>query len=137
MDVDSGFLIYFLHMKKQKMIYWVSTIILGFIIIPGIFFMNTEFALAGPRHLGIPNWLRLEVGIANFIAGLVLVIPYVKGWIKEQAYIGLGFTYLSALIGHMTIDGFGTSAAQAIVFFLLLLTSYIYYHKMRKNMGLS
>jgi hypothetical protein len=122
-------------MKKEKIIYWVTTAILSLIIVPGIFFMNTEFALAGPRHLGIPNWLRLEVGIANFLAGLVLVIPYFKGWIKEQAYVGLGFTYLSALIGHFVIDGVGAAVLQAIVFFAVLLTSYIYYHKLQKNTG--
>lgn len=122
-------------MKKEKIIYWVTTAILGLIIVPGIFFMNSEFALAGPRHLGIPNWLRLEVGIANFLAGLVLIIPYFKGWIKEQAYAGLGFTYLSALIGHFVIDGFGVAVVQAIVFFLVLLTSYTYYHKIQRNTG--
>ena len=120
-------------MKKEKIIYWVTTGILGLIILPGIFFMNAEFALAGPQHLGIPNWLRLEVGIANFLAGIVLVIPYFKGWVKEQAYVGLAFTYLTAFIGHMAIDGFGVSAVQAVIFFLALLTSYIYYHKLRKN----
>ncbi|MCX6703582.1 MAG: DoxX family protein [Candidatus Zambryskibacteria bacterium] len=120
-------------MKKEKIIYWISTGILGLFILPGIFFINSSFALEGMQHLGIPSWLGLEVGIASFVAGLVLVIPFFKGWVKEQAYTGLGIVYLSAFFGHLSVDGLVPTTLQALVMFGILLLSYVYYHKVKNS----
>ena len=56
------------HAKKlDKIIYRVFTGAIALFILPGIFFMNTPMAKEGPRHLGIPDRLAMEVGIASFI----------------------------------------------------------------------
>lgn len=117
--------------KGLKITYWIFTSLLGLIILPGIFFMNKPFALAGPKHLLIPEWLRLEVGIGQFIGGLLIVLPFIGPRLKEWGYVGLGVVYISAFIGHFAIDGFGMPCVQAIIFFALLLGSYIPYHKLR------
>ncbi len=120
-------------MKKEKIIYWISTGAIGLFVLPGIFYINSAMAMEGTQHLGIPEWLRLEVGIASFIAGLIIVIPFFKGWVKEQAYSGLGIVYISALIAHLSVDGFVAMSFAPIVVFAVLLTSYIYYHKIQDS----
>ncbi len=70
----------------------------------------------------------MEVGIGSFIGGLILIIPMWR-FLKEWAYVALGIVYLSALIAHLSIDGFGSDAITAIVVFAVLVVSYITYHK--------
>ncbi len=52
--------------------------------------MNSPMALEGSEHLGIPTWLHLEVGVAHFLAALILIIPLFGKRIKEWTYVGLG-----------------------------------------------
>lgn len=118
-------------MKKDKIIYWISTGLLAIFILPGIFFINSEMAIEGVQHLGLPEWLRYEVSIASFLAGLVLVLPVWKR-MKEWAYTGLGFVYISALIAHLSVDGIVPMSFFPLVTFALLLVSYVYYHKLQK-----
>lgn len=87
-------------------------------------------AIEGTRHLGLPEWFRWELSIANFIAGLVLVLPWIGMRVKEWAYTGLGITYISALIAHLAVDGFVPMSFAPVVTFAILLVSYIYYHKL-------
>ena len=115
--------------KKTKIIYWVTTGLLALFILPGIFFMNSEMALEGTRNLGLPKWLHVEVGIGQFIGGLILIIPIISARIKEWAYVGIGIVYLSALIAHLSVDGFIVMSFMPLVFFALLIISYIYFRK--------
>lgn len=121
-------------MKAVKITYWITTIALALFILPGIFFMNTPMALEGTQHLLIPEWLRLEVGIAAFIGGLILLLP-IRWWrIREWGYVGLGIVYLTAFVGHMAIDGYMNPMSYSpLVAFAVLLTSYICYHKILAN----
>ena len=41
-------------LKRDKIIYWVSTGILALFILPGIFFLNSSMAIEGTKHLGMP-----------------------------------------------------------------------------------
>lgn len=124
--------------KRTKIIYWATTGLLALFILPGIFFMNSPMALEGTRNLGIPQWLHVEVGIAQFIGGLILIIPIISARIKEWAYVGVGIVYLSALIAHLSVDGFIAMSFMPLVFFALLIISYacfrkIYYAKRSYN----
>ena len=115
--------------KGVKITYWITTILLALFILPGIFFINSKLAIEGSQHLLIPEWLRYEVSIAQFIGGLLLIIPLPKRF-KEWGYVGMGIVYLSAFIGHLAIDGLGAFAFQALLMFAILLVSYLCYHKM-------
>jgi hypothetical protein len=119
-------------MKKEKIIYWITTGLLGLFILPGIFFINSEMAIEGVRHLGLPEWFRWEVSIGNFIGGLILVLPFFSKRIKEWNYVALGIVYISALIAHLSVDGFVLGSFSPLITFALLLVSYIYYHKLNK-----
>lgn len=115
--------------KAVKITYWITTILLALFILPGAFFMNSELAKQGAAHLLIPEWLRWEVGIGQVIGGLLLLIPMPKRW-KEWGYVGLGIVYISAFIGHLSVDGMQAMTFQALLMFVILLISYICYHKL-------
>lgn len=91
--------------------------------------MNSPMAIEGTQHLGLPEWFRLEASIGSFIGGLILVFPVWKR-LKEWAYVALGITYLSALIAHLSVDGVVLTSFAPVVAFVVLLISYIYYHKL-------
>ena len=117
--------------KTAKILFWISTGLLALFIIPGIFFMNTEMAIQGTLHLGIPEWLRWEVGIGHVIGAVILIIPVFGKRIKEWAYVALGIEYISAFIGHAYVDGFTGDTFFPLVIFAVLVLSYISYHKMK------
>lgn len=117
-------------MKATKVIYWITTIALILFIVPGIFFMNSEMAIEGVRHLGLPERLRWEASIGSFIGGLILLLPIRRWRIRERGYVGLGLVYISALIGHLRVDGYMNPMSYSpVVAFAVLLVSYICYHR--------
>lgn len=120
--------------KPSKLIsnlYFVSTGLLALFILPGIFFINSPMAQEGTKHLGLPNWFRLELGVASFIGGFILIIPIIGKRIKEWAYVGLGIVYISAFIAHLSVDGIVPMSFTPLVTFAFLLTSYLTYHKLK------
>lgn len=116
-------------MKRTNIIYWVVTALLALqTLAAGImYFTNPEVAL-GFGHLGFPDYLRQELGIAKVFAALVIILPMVPLRLKEWAYAGLTITFLSAFIAHATVDGASTGIAP-LVSLVLLAISYIYLHK--------
>lgn len=119
-------------MKKDKIIYWVSTIALALFILPGILYINSAMAIEGVRHLGLPEWFRYELSIGTFIGGLLLLLPVGKR-LKEWTYVALGIVYISALIAHLAVDGFVLMSFTPVITFVILLISYIYYHRIYRN----
>ena len=117
--------------KTIKIVYWITTGLLALFILPGIFFLNSQMALEGTRHLGIPYWFHMELGIAKFIGGLILILPMIPMRIKEWAYVAFGIDFLSATIGHVAVDGFILSSFEPLIVFVLLVVSYVCYHKMK------
>ena len=115
--------------KIVKIIYWVSTGLLALFILPGIFFINSPMAIEGTRHLGLPEWFRLEVSIGSFIGGLILIVPMPCKSLKEWAYVAFGIVYLSALIAHLAIDGAHIASFTPLLAFGVLLTSYLCWKK--------
>jgi hypothetical protein len=116
--------------KTEKIIYWVTTGILALFILPGIFFLNSPMAVEGTKHLGMPYWFHLELGIAKFIGGLILILPMIPKRIKEWAYVAFGIDSLSAMIGMLSVDGVNPMAFAPLVFFVILVVSYIYFRKL-------
>src|ERR1700742_4990599 len=96
--------------KATKIIYWVSTVLIALPALPGVFmlFFNMAMAKAGADHLHLSLWLGYETSIGSTIGGLVLLIPGLKR-LREWVYVAFGIMYLSALVGHITVDGFGAA----------------------------
>lgn len=116
---------------STKIIYWISTGLLALFVLPGIFFLNSPMALEGTRHLGMPHWFHEELGIAKFIGGLILILPMIPARLKEWAYVAFGIDVISAIIGALSVDGLVPAAFEPLIFFVILLVSYIYFHKLK------
>ena len=118
--------------KKNTIIYWISTGIIALFELSGAFFINSEMAKEGTRHLGLPEWFRWEVSIGHIIGGILLIVPIHKR-IKEWVYVAFGIDFISATIAYLSVDGFGMNALSPVIMFGLLVVSYIYYHKIQKQ----
>lgn len=119
--------------KTIKILYWVTTGLLALFILPGIFFLNSKFAIEGTRHLGIPYWFHIELGIGKFIGGLILILPMIPMRIKEWAYVAFGIDFISATIGHVAVDGFVPFSFEPLIVLVLLVISYTCYHKIESQ----
>jgi hypothetical protein len=116
--------------KQTKITYWISTGLIALFVIPGIFFLNSPKAIEGTRHLGLPYWFHLELGIAKFFGGIILILPMIRGRLKEWVYAAFGIDSISAIIGLVAVDGFTYNSFGPLIFLAILLVSYITYHKL-------
>jgi hypothetical protein len=121
-------------MKTTKILYWVTTSIICLFASTAIF-MNSEMAKEGTQHVGIPRWLGLEISIGQLIGLVLLIVPAVPARFKEWAYVGFGIMYLSAINAHIAVGDPISSSIMAVVFFGLLLTSYMSFHKLQEAKG--
>lgn len=117
--------------KSTKIIYWLSTGLLALFILPGIFFAGSEMALKGTAHLGFPLYFHWELSIAKFIGGLILILPFFPKLIKEWVYVAFGIDFISAGIANVAVDGWGSLWYTALICFVVLVISYITYHKIQ------
>jgi hypothetical protein len=115
--------------KKNKIIYWITTGLIALFIIPGIFFLNSQMALEGTKHLGMPMWFHWELGIAKFIGGIILILPFFPTRLKEWVYVAFGIDFISAFIGIVAVDGLHGEAFFPILMFVILIISYLFWHK--------
>ncbi len=70
------------------------------------------------RHLGFPDYFRVELSWAKFLGVAVLLAP-VPGRLKEWAYAGFAITLVSALIAHLVVgdgpDAWGWSVGTGVL----------------------
>ncbi len=67
----------------------------------------------------------------------MLILPFIKGPVKEWVYAGFGITLISACVSHWAIDGFTGQTLFPLIIFAILVTSYLQYHKLIKLYKLS
>ena len=117
-------------MKKQKIIFWVTTGLLFIMegLIPA-FTSQTEMAKEGIRHLGYPGYFGNALVVFKILGALSLIIPQVPKRIKEWAYAGFAFNFTFASISHFAIDGMNFQSFFPLIFLGILMASYISYHK--------
>ena len=119
--------------RSDKIIFWVTTGLIFLVesVMPGLTF-NTELAKQGIAHLGYPDYFRLELTFFKVLGGLALMIPSIPARIKEWAYFGFVLDFVSAFLGHVIIDGFDGQAMFPLLMLVILIISYVYYHKISK-----
>jgi hypothetical protein len=59
------------------------------------------------------------------------LLPFFKGRIKEWAYAGFTFNFISAAISHTIVDGFGGQTIFPILMLGILAASYYYYYQLQ------
>jgi hypothetical protein len=112
-------------MKAIRITYWITTSLVSFSLLMAgsMYFASAEVA-AGFAHLGFPDYLRIELGIAKIIAALVIILPFIPRNVKEWAYAGIGITYISAFIAHTASGDPGSMAASPLISLLIVAASY-------------
>jgi hypothetical protein len=121
-------------MKKDKIIYWSSTIFIALFegIMPALTY-QTELAKEGIRHLGYPAYFGNVLVIFKIAGVLALIISQVPKRVKEWAYAGFAFSFIFAAISHGVVDGINGQTFLPLVVFGILIVSYVYYHKIYTN----
>jgi len=117
-------------MKATKIVYWTTTALI--FLFEGVLVAitsNSELAIEGLRHLGYPDYFGPLLAGFKVTGALVLIIPAFKCRVKEWAYAGFGIVFISAAVSHAAVDGFGGQTVFPIVFFGILVASYLTYHR--------
>ena len=119
---------------KLKVIFWTATsLIFLFEGVMPAFTGNSEMAVEGIRHLGYPDYFRPYLNVMKILGAIALMLPIVKGRLREWAYAGMFFELLSAFVSHGSVDGFGHSQTLFVLIpAAILLTSYLSYHKLHE-----
>ena len=119
--------------KTTKIIYWTATSIIFLFegVLPALT-SHTTLAVEGIRHLGYPDYFRVMLTIFKVAGALALILPFVRGRLKEWAYAGFTITMLSAFISHWAVDGFSGQTLFPLFILAILSISYLYYHKLSK-----
>ena len=108
----------------RKIAYWVTT---GLVAVLGAisafaYLSGSPQAIQGFSHVGYPQQLRIILGIAKPLGAIVLLVPGFPV-LKEWAYAGFAFAWVSAFIAHYLAHDGGT-AFMPLVLLLLLFVSY-------------
>jgi hypothetical protein len=116
----------------MKIIYWITTAIVSLMMAFSAYAYLTQPAMKqGFHHLGFPDYFRIELAIAKIIAAIVLLAP-VSARLKEWAYAGLAFTFISAFIAHGASGDPLSAPIMPLVLLALLIASYVTYYKQTK-----
>ncbi len=119
-------------MKKDKILFWIPTIII--FLFEGVLVALTshsEMSINGITSLGYPLYFVTILAVFKILGCLALVIPQVPARVKEWAYAGFGIDFIVALISIIVVGGLNIGILMPIAFILLLIMSYVYYHKLQ------
>lgn len=120
-------------MKKTKIIYWTTTILVFLMesVLPA-FTSQSEIAKEGISHLQFPMYFSNALIVFKVLGAIGLVLPMIKGRVKEWVYAGFAFDFIFASISHFAIDGMDIQSFFPLIFLGILVTSYICYHKLQR-----
>ncbi|HTN45827.1 MAG TPA: DoxX family protein [Flavipsychrobacter sp.] len=119
-------------MKVQKSIYWVTTVIFClWMLLNAYFYLTSEEAKQICRHFGFPDYFREELAFAKIAGVVVLLLPPLKGSIREWAYSGFAITVVSGFIAHVCSRDGLRSLSSALLALAILLASYFSYHSLK------
>jgi DoxX-like family len=109
----------------RKITYWVSTVLVA---VPSFlaafaYLSGSPQAVQGFAHVGYPQQLRIILGIAKPLGGIVLLVPGIVR-IKEWAYAGFAIAWICAFIAHR-LAGDSATAFVPLVSLVLLVISYL------------
>jgi hypothetical protein len=120
-------------MKKNRIIYWITTSLFSIMMLFSAFsYFTNEEVKGGFTHLGFPDYFRIELGIAKALGAIVLLLPIIRGVLKEVAYAGFFITFVSAFIAHLSSGDPISMLVGPLVFLAILITSYLYFGKLYK-----
>ncbi|HXM93593.1 MAG TPA: DoxX family protein [Candidatus Dormibacteraeota bacterium] len=109
----------------RKISYWVTTGLLAALSVFAAFsyLSGNPQAVQGFAHVGYPQQLRIILGIAKLLGAITLLVPSLAK-LKEWAYAGFTFTWISAFVAHYLAKD-GPKAFMPLILLLLLAISYL------------
>lgn len=117
-------------MKRDKIIYWISTGLLCLLLVGSAANYTFNHAVVADLvvKLGYPPYILYPLAIAKLLAVTTLLLNR-SALLREWAYAGLFFNFIIALSAHLTS---GVPGAPVVVLaIVLLLTSRYYVEKVR------
>ena len=119
-------------MKATKITYWVTTAIVALMMVYSAYaYLSDDKMAQAFRHLGYPGYFRVELAILKLVGAALLLAP-VPSRVKEWAYIGFAITFVSAFVAHTASGDPVNYRMMPVVFLLLLIISYLTYHRGQK-----
>jgi uncharacterized membrane protein len=108
--------------KRNKIIYWVATILLAFgMLQSGIFaVLRTKDWVNLVTGLGYPVYFLTILGVWKILGVITILIPRFK-ILKEWAYAGFFFAMTGALVSHLAVGDYGTKAIAGPTFQILFI----------------
>ena len=109
----------------RKVAYWVSTsLVAAMSLFAGFAYLSgSPQAVQGFAHVGYPQQLRIILGIAKPLGAIALLLPGVAK-LKEWAYAGFTFAWISAFIAHYLAKD-GPKAFMPLILLAALVVSYV------------
>jgi len=121
-------------MKKDKVIFWITTVVIFLLegLMPALT-SQSEMAKEGIRHLGYPDYFGMMLTVFKVSGALVLIIPVIPKRIKEWAYAGFAFDFISAFVSIWAVDGLHGMTFAPLVALGILVVSYVFYHRAQNS----
>lgn len=111
-------------MKKIKIIYYVSTSIISLMMLYIAYeTLTMHHVKVSIARLGFPDYFRIQLGITKIIGAILIWIPV--RLLKETAYFGFGFTFLSAALAHYMVGDPTKEIMAGFIFLAILIASYV------------
>lgn len=86
----------------MKLTYWISTgVISAFLLFSGYTYFFSKSTIKGLLELGFPDFFRIQLGILQILAVVVLLLPKIPIYVKDWAYAGVGLFLITALVAHI------------------------------------
>ena len=109
----------------RKIAYWVTTsLVCAMSLFAGYAYLSgSPQAVQGFAQVGYPQQLRIILGIVKPLGAIALLVPGLPR-LKEWAYAGFTFAWISAFIAHYLAKQVG-EAFVPLVLLALLIVSYL------------
>jgi len=109
----------------REVAYWASTIIICLLSLFAAFsyLSGEQHAVQGFAHAGYPQHLRIILGVAKLLGAITLLAPGFPT-LKEWAYAGFTFAWISAHIAHHLAGDPHFTQLMPLILLALMFVSY-------------
>ncbi len=124
-------------MKIEKVLYRISTGTVCAVMVFSIINFNLHKPWGPPEasvaHLGLPDYMRIELSVAKTLGVLALLVPKVPFKVREFACFGFGITLVSASIAHFASGDGIMFVVDPLIFLGVLIVSYICFRRLEEH----
>lgn len=122
-------------MKRIKIVYWASTGVFSLLILAIVStYLFSGQLKASFSHFGFSDYFGTELAVAKFVGVIGLLLPAVKGRVKELLYAGFAITLCSGFIAHYAVGDAIGSLILPLIMLAILIVSYITYRRLYLRM---